>query len=51
MTTDDDADRELAGAFRAVRERFDGTHAESDLTLKRALLATRKQKRARRLVR
>jgi hypothetical protein len=50
MTThehDEEHDEKLDGAFRAVRERFDGTHPESDATLRRALLATRKNVRSR----
>lgn len=50
MISGHDEERDLALAFRAVRDRFDGTHPEADATLRRALLATRKQKRSRRFV-
>jgi hypothetical protein len=42
---------DLDRAFRAVRDRFDGTHPEPDATLRRALLATRKTARRRRVMR
>jgi hypothetical protein len=41
----------LGKAFRAVRERYDGTHLEPDATLRRALLASRKDVRRRRMTR
>ena len=47
--TGDTDDTDLDNAFRAVRDRFDGAHAEPDATLRRALLATRKSTRARRV--
>jgi hypothetical protein len=48
MTTHEH-DSDLDDAFRAVRDRFDGAHPEADATLRRALLATRKNARARRV--
>lgn len=48
MSTRDD---DLAQAFRAVRDRYDGSHHESDATLRRVLVATRQQSRTRRLTR
>lgn len=40
-------DDALAGAFRGVRDAWDGTNAESNLTLQRALLRTRRERRTR----
>jgi len=48
MTTHEQDD-DLGRAFRAVRDRFDGTHPDSDATLRRALLATRKSARTRKV--
>lgn len=44
-------DLDLAGAFRSVRETYDGTNAESNLTLQRALFRTRTGERKRRVAR
>lgn len=46
-----DADRSLDGAFRALRDRYDGSHAQSDATLRRVLLGTRKQQQSRKVTR
>ncbi|MCW5837371.1 MAG: hypothetical protein KIS78_33560, partial [Labilithrix sp.] len=40
-------DLDLAGAFRSVRDVYDGTNAESNLTLQRALFRTRARERRR----
>ncbi|MBX3201853.1 MAG: hypothetical protein KF894_27205, partial [Labilithrix sp.] len=40
-------DLDLAGAFRSVRDAYDGTNAESNLTLQRALFRTRTRERRR----
>ena len=42
---------ELRDAFRAVRDRYDGEHPQSDATLRRALLKTRALDRKRRVTR
>ena len=44
-------DLDLAGAFRSVRETYDGTNAESNLTLQRALFRTRARERKQRFAR
>lgn len=44
-------DLDLADAFRSVRETYDGTNAESNLTLQRALFRTRTRERKRRVAR
>lgn len=44
-------DLELASAFRSVRDRYDGTHDESNATLQRALFRTRKRERKQKVVR
>ncbi|AKU96065.1 Proline-rich protein [Labilithrix luteola] len=46
-----DDDSSLDGAFRALRDRYDGTHAQSDATLRRVLLGTRKQQQSRKVTR
>lgn len=46
---DDDLDLDLGGAFRAVREEFDGSHPDPAATLRGALLRTRIQERKRRV--
>lgn len=54
MTTQEqreDRELDLGRAFRAVRDRYDGTSGESEATLRRALLATRMQSRRRRITR
>lgn len=48
---DPEDDRELLGAFRAVRDTYDGANEEADLTLQRALFRTRAVERKRRLSR
>ena len=40
-------DRHLANAFRSVRDAYDGASTESNLTLQRALLRTRRDRRQR----
>lgn len=49
MTTPDD--RDLKDAFRAVREKYDGSHPDPDATLLRALHKTRSRARERKLTR
>lgn len=44
-------DLDLASAFRSVRDRYDGTHDESNATLQRALFRTRKRERKQKVVR
>ena len=44
-------DRDLADAFRSVRDAYDGTNAESNATLQRALFRTRTRERRQRLTR
>jgi cytoskeletal protein RodZ len=46
MTTEERED-DLRNAFRAVRDRYDGTHPEADLTLRRALVHGRQARRRR----
>lgn len=47
----DPADRELADAFRSVRDAYDGTSSESNTTLQRALFQSRARKKRQRLTR
>src|SRR5688572_16003152 len=51
QTSGIERDAGLGKAFRAIRDRYDGTHPEPDATLRRALLASRMHARRRRLTR
>ncbi|GEM_PF-398286 len=44
-------DRELADAFRAIRDKYDGEHDAADLTLQRALFQARVHRRRQRFTR
>lgn len=50
MTTEE-RDDELRGAFRSVRERFDGASADPEQALRRVLLQTRERERKRKVSR
>jgi hypothetical protein len=51
MTEHDDFDRDLSDAFRSVRDAYDGTNPDANVTLQRALFRTRGQAKRQRFTR